>query len=206
MDGRSAKRRRGDAYRKTKGPVKIAGRSSRLRFRVRARCTLSVLSPSPRLLLVSLSSLFFFFLAFFCFLLPALDDANQKGLHVFKCRPAILCDGNNNGRSRPCAKAEEGEKQMCSFLLVRTRRETTTMTNDKVGCSSSLSFYLSLSPPLLQSCRPFLRGSRNIHVSVIRLATSPGRLNSHVDLIRRHSDINEDNRKANFSKEFAKDK
>lgn len=66
MDGRSAKRRRGDAYRKTKGPVKIAGRSSRLRFRVRARCTLPVLSPSPRLLsslLVSLSSLFFFFLS-----------------------------------------------------------------------------------------------------------------------------------------------
>lgn len=72
--GRSAKRRRGDAYRKTKGPVKIAGRSSRLRFRVRARCTLLVLSP-PWLSSFSFP-LFFFFLAFFCFLLPALDDAN----------------------------------------------------------------------------------------------------------------------------------
>lgn len=151
MDGRSAKRRRGDAYRKTKGPVKIAGRSSRLRFRVRARCTLPVLSPPPRLLLSSLlvslfSLVFFFFLAFFCFLLPALDDANQKGLHVFKCRPARYCATViiMVGHAR-AAKAEEGEKQMCPFLLVRTRRETTTMTNDKVGCSSPLFPSLSLS-------------------------------------------------------------
>lgn len=102
---------KGAAATPTEKQRKIAGRSSRLRFRIGRP-----LHPFPRSsrssLLVSLS----FFLP--CvFLLPALALMQMRKGYTLNIARRYCATCNNNGRSRPCAKAEEGEKQMCPTVL-----------------------------------------------------------------------------------------